>query len=113
MSITSFILDIKTRLFGLNKPKSLTPTLDEYVPDLEIGEGGFYRRIITHQSAYEIDYDSHYELYYDLEIGDKSIVYDDYIIDINLLEQTKNIEKHVSFMDIVNYFNWKNIEIGI
>jgi len=57
MSISSLFTDIKTKIFGSNKPITLakiTPIYDtEYTPDLEAGEGGFYKRIKVRQAALE------------------------------------------------------------
>jgi hypothetical protein len=68
MLFTSLISDIKIKVLGL-KPMDKASPLD-YVPDLETGEGGFYR---SRQAAFEINSKLHL---YDLEKGFKGITID-------------------------------------
>ncbi len=69
MLFTSLISDIKIKVFGLKPMAKANPLLNDYVPDLETGEGGFYR---SRQAAFEINSKIHL---YDLEKGFKGIEY--------------------------------------
>ena len=103
MSVVSFISDIKSKFFGSNKEPvcaKITPIFDDYIPDLEAGEGGFYRRLKARQAAF----DRPVEKIYDLENGDKTIIASEVAIDINGYQKCKIIENYVSFMDVINYF---------
>lgn len=105
MSISSLFSDIKTKVFGSNKPTPLakiTPLFDnEYTPDLEAGEGEFYRRLEARQSALDL-YSK--PLNCDVEKADTSIISGEVSIDINGYQDCKIIENYVSFMEIINYF---------
>jgi len=114
MSISSLFSDIKFKVFGFNKPTpmaKITPIMDtEYTPDLEAGEGGFYKRIKERQSALEF---SSKPLNHDVEKGDTSIICGEVAVDINGYEKCKIIENYVSFMDVVSYFATPIAERGI
>lgn len=114
MSISSLFTDIKTKVFGSNQPvilAKITPIIDtEYTPDLEAGEGGFYKRIKERQMALEL---SSKPLNCDIEKGDNSIIYGEVEININGYEKSKIIENYVSFMDVVSYFATPIAERGI
>ena len=89
MSIVSFISDIKSMIFGPNNKSQnigkITPIFNnEYVEDLEAGEGLFYKRLIARQQA--LDQDS--RLYYDLEVGDKSVIIVEKDTPINIEEKS-------------------------
>lgn len=102
MSVASFISDIKSKFFGSNKEpvcEKITPIFDEYLPDLEAGEGEFYRRLKARQSAF----DKPDQQLYDLENGDKTIISSEVSIDFNGYQKCKIIENYVSFMDVINY----------
>ena len=75
MSILSIFTDIKTKVFGSNKPTPMPKITQimytEYTLDLEAGEGGFYKRIKERQLALEF---SSKPLNHDLEKGDTSII---------------------------------------
>jgi len=106
MSLLSLISDIKTKVFGLKKQKTTeknTPIFDnEYIPDLEAGEGGFYKRLKERQASLEL-YSK--PLNWDIEKADRSIICGEVVIDINGFEKCEIIENYVSFMDVVNYFS--------
>lgn len=114
MSLLSLISDIKTKVFGSNKPTpiaKITPIMDtEYTPDLEAGEGGFYKRIKERQAALEF---ISKPLNHDVEKGDTSIICGEVSLDINGFEKCKIIENYVSFMDVVSYFATPIAERGI
>lgn len=59
MSLSSFITDIKSKIFGTPKKQiisKITPISDnQYFPDLEIGEGGF-NIIADTDNDYYVDY---------------------------------------------------------
>ena len=83
MSILSLISDIKSNIFVSNKQSpnvNNTPILNnEYIPDLESGEGVFYKRL--NEPKIELDlYSKKLNFYLEKE------------------------EKNISFMDIINYF---------
>jgi hypothetical protein len=110
MSISSLISDIKTKIFGSDKPKleKIHPKIDnefipncEYMPDLEAGEGGFYRRLKQRQMDLEL-YSKPKN--WDPEKCDKSIICGEVVLDVNGYENCKIIENYMSFMDVVNYF---------
>lgn len=113
MSLSSLITEIKSKVFGSNKPTpiaKITPVFDnEYTPDLEAGEGGFYKRLKERQSALEL-YSR--PLNRDLEKADTSIICGEVSIDINGYEKCKIIENYVSFMDVINYFSIPITERG-
>lgn len=113
MSLSSLITDIKSKVFGSNKPTpiaKITPLFDtENAPDLEAGEGGFYRRLEARQSALEL-YSK--PLNCDVEKADTSIICGEVAIDINGYEKCKIIENYVSFMDVINYFSIPIAERG-
>ena len=104
MSLVSFMTDIKTVFFGSNKQNILakiSPKLNDCIPEPEVKDGDFYRRLLARQAALELSSKSHI---YDLEVGDKSIIYEEVAIYINEYERCKIIENYVSFMDVINYF---------
>lgn len=105
MSLLTLITDIKTKVFGSNNQTQIakiTPIIDiEYTPDLEAGEGLFYKRLMERKSALEL-YSK--PLNCDVEKGDTSIICGEVSIDIKGYEQCKIIENYVSFMDVINYF---------
>lgn len=107
MSVTSLITDLNTNVFGVDKPKVakiISKIGDEFmynlefIPDLEAGEGGFYRKL------------KQIELYskpknWDPEKCDKSIIYEELFVDVNRYDKCKIIENYKSFMiDVINYF---------
>ena len=103
MSVASFITNIKSKFFGSNKEpisEKNTPIFDEYLPDLEAGEGEFYRRLKARQNAFDMPA----QQLYDLENGDKTIISSEVSIDVNGYSKCKIIENYVSFMDVINYF---------
>lgn len=104
MLVASFISDIKSKFFGSKKEpicEKITPIFDEYLPDLEVGEGDFYRRLKARQTAF----DGNETQLYDLENGFKSIISSEVSIIINEYKKCKIIENYVSFMDVINYFD--------
>ena len=109
MSLVSFISDIRSKIFGLNNKRPIigkvTPIFDDqYVPDLELGDGLFYRRLIARQQALEPES----RLYYDLEVGDKSVIIVEIDSPINIGQKSEFIEKYITYSDIVHYFGWKS-----
>ena len=106
MSISSLFSDIKSKVFGSKNPTpiaKITPIIDtEYTPDLEAGEGGFYKRIKVRQVTLEF---ISKPLNHDVEKGDTSIICGEVSLDINGYEKCKIIENYVSFMDVVSLFN--------
>jgi hypothetical protein len=106
MSLSSLITDLKAKLLGSDKPKPLAkiaPVFDtEYMPDLEAGEGEFYRRLKQRQSALELHTRN---TNCDVEKADNSIICGEVAIDVNGYEKCKIIENYVSFMDVINYFS--------
>jgi hypothetical protein len=113
MSLSSLITDLKAKLLGSDKPKPLAkiaPVFDtEYMPDLEAGEGEFYRRLKQRQSALELHTRN---TNCDVEKADNSIICGEVAIDVNGYEKCKIIENYVSFMDVVNYFSTPITERG-
>ena len=111
MSLSSLISDIKTNVFGsssnFNKQTKLakiTPIFDtEYTPDIEEGEGDFYKRLNERQLALNCD----------LEKADKTIICKEVSSEINVFKKYKFIETCVLFMDIVNNFTTQNDERDI
>jgi hypothetical protein len=72
----------------------MTSILDEYEPDidLEAGEGFYYKKLRT---ELELDTEElNFNALYDLEMGDKRIMYEDFLIE----------ENYISLMNIINYF---------
>ena len=109
MSISSLITDLKTKLFGADKPQiaKIMPKIDnefmsnsEFMPDLEAGEGGFYRRLKQRQTDLEL-YSKPKN--WDPEKCDKSIICGEVVVDVNGYERCKIIENYMSFMDVLNY----------
>ena len=81
----------------------MTPILDEYEPDLEAGEGYYYKKLRTELEVNTFELNNLLELdlitlnfnaLYDLEMGDKRIIYEDALIE----------ENYISFTNIINYF---------
>ena len=113
MSITSLMTDIKTKIFGFDSDKprlaKIMPKFDdEYIPDLEVGEGGFYRRIKERQMALESyskskNWDK--STNWDPEKSDKAIICGEISVDIDGYEKCRVIEDYVSFTDFINYFS--------
>ena len=116
MSVIKFISNIKSKLFEKNEEPSfikISSILDEYEPDLEAGEGYYYKKLITAlqiTDALELIDDlevrdtlkfvSNTQLY-DLEMGDKSIIYEEVVF------EECNIINYLSFNtlgNIINYF---------
>lgn len=116
MSVIKFISNIKSKLFEKNEEPSfikISSILDEYEPDLEAGEGYYYKKLITalqFTDALELIDDlevrdtlkfvSNTQLY-DLEMGDKSIIYEEVVF------EECNIINYLSFNtlgNIINYF---------
>jgi hypothetical protein len=110
MSIASVISDIKTKIFGANKPKleKIYPKFDnefipdresmpvrEFMPDIEAGEWGFYRRLKQRQMDLEL-YSKPKN--WDPEKCEKSITWGEEVVVIN------GYENYMPFMDVVNYF---------
>ena len=100
MSVITFISNIRSNFFKSNKINSI---LDEYEPDLEAGEGLYYKKLKTelevntveHNNLFELDkITSHLNALYDLEMGDKRIIYEDAFIE----------ENYISLANIINYF---------
>ena len=111
MSLISFISDIKSKIFGSNNKRQIigkvTPIFNnEYVPDLEAGEGLFYKRLMARQQALDPDT----RLYYDLEVGDKSVIIIEREPHTNIGERRQFIEKYLTYVDVIHYFGWKNGE---
>ena len=89
MSVITFISNIRSSFFKSNK---MTSILDEYEPDLEAGEGVYYKKLRT---ELELDTEElNFNALYDLEMGDKRIIYEDFLIE----------ENYISLMNIINYF---------
>ena len=104
MSLASLIKEFKTKIFGEDKPKiaKIAPKMDnEYIPDLEAGEGGFYRRLKQRQQELEL-YSKPKD--WDLEKSCSSTMSEEVIMDINGYEKCKIIENYIAFIDIINYF---------
>jgi hypothetical protein len=100
MSIITFISNIRSNFFKSNK---MTPILDEYEPDLEAGEGLYYKKLKTELEVNMVELNNSFELdiitlnlnaLYDLEMGDKRIIYEDTLIEDN----------NISLTNIINYF---------
>jgi hypothetical protein len=81
----------------------MTPILDEYEPDLEAGEGYYYKKLRTELEVNTFELNNLLELdlitlnfnaLYDLEMGDKRIIYEDALIEKN----------YISLTNIINYF---------
>jgi hypothetical protein len=81
----------------------MTPILDEYEPDLEAGEGLYYKKLKTELEVNMVELNNSFELdiitlnlnaLYDLEMGDKRIIYEDTLIEDN----------NISLTNIINYF---------
>jgi hypothetical protein len=81
----------------------MTPILDEYEPDLEAGEGLYYKKLKTELEVNMVELNNPFELdiitlnlnaLYDLEMGDKRIIYEDTLIEDN----------NISLTNIINYF---------
>ena len=81
----------------------MTTILDEYEPDLEAGEGYYYKKLRTELEVNTFELNNLLELdlitlnlnaLYDLEMGDKRIIYEDALIE----------ENYISFTNIINYF---------
>ena len=83
----------------------MTPILDEYEPDLEAGEGEgyYYKKLRTELEVNTFELNNLLELdlitlnfnaLYDLEMGDKRIIYEDALIEKN----------YISLTNIINYF---------
>ena len=106
MTISSLFTEIKTKIIGSNQSviiDKITPIIEKkFMPDLEAGEGDFYKRLNERKSELEF---SSKPLNIDLEKGDNSIICGEVTIDINSYEKYKIIENYVSFMDVVNYFS--------
>ena len=93
MSVISFISNIRSNFFKSNK---MTSILDEYEPDidLEAGEGFYYKKLRT-ELELELDTEElNFNALYDLEMGNKRIIYEDFLIE----------ENYISLMNIINYF---------
>ena len=100
MSVITFISNIRSNFFKSNK---MTPLLDEYEPDLEAGECYYYKKLKTELEVNTLDLNNPLELdlitlnfnaLYDLEMGDKRIIYEDALIE----------ENYISLTNIINYF---------
>lgn len=87
MSIASYIFDIKSKFVKSDKTTNI---LENYEPDLEAGEGGFYRRLKARQIALETN-----NRHNNTEIS----------IDVSVYDQPKLIESFVTITDIANYFS--------
>jgi hypothetical protein len=81
----------------------MTPILDEYEPDLEAGEGLYYKKLTTELKVNMVELNNPFKLdiitlnlnaLYDLEMGDKRIIYEDTLIEDN----------NISLTNIINYF---------
>jgi hypothetical protein len=111
MSISSFISDIKSKVFGNNNNKSNTilkviPLLDDKFPDLEAGEGEFAQKITSRYSTVEMNCKIFNKIVYDdIDLNDKPIICGEVVVDINAFENCKIIENYVSFMDVINYLS--------
>jgi len=90
MSVITFISNIRSSIFKSNK---MTSILDEYEPDLEAGEGFYYKKLRTELELDTIE-ELNFNALYDLEMGDKRIIYEDFLIE----------ENYISLMNIINYF---------
>ena len=82
-AVISFISNIRSNFFKSNK---MTTILDEYEPDLEAGEGYYYKKLRTELEVNTLELNNLLELdlitlnlnaLYDLEMGDKRIIYED------------------------------------
>lgn len=114
MYFTSIITDIKTTLFGCNKPSNdkskrkiykITPKFeDEYMPELEACEGQFYKRLKKQQMDLEL-YSKSKLL--DIENINDEIICGELIIDIQEYDNYKIIENYVT---IINYIDSQNSE---
>ena len=89
MSVITFISNIRSSFFKSNK---MTSILDDNEPDLEAGEGFYYKKLRTELELDSVELNFH--ALYDLEMGDKRIMYDDFLIE----------EIYISLMNIINYF---------
>lgn len=111
MSLLSFISDIRSKIFGYNNKREniriVTPIFDdEYVGDLEAGEGLFYKRLMARQQALDPDA----RIYYDLEKGDKSVIIIERDTLTEIEQKSEFIEKYLTYNDVIHYFGWKYIE---
>jgi|688.fasta_scaffold543372_2 hypothetical protein len=101
MSIASLISDIKSKIFGTDKQKleKIYPKFDnEFIPDLEAGEGGFNRRLRQRQ----LDLDLYSKpKNWDPEKCEKLITCEK---GVNAYENSEILENYMSFIDVVNYF---------
>ena len=87
MSIASYIFDIKSKFIKSDKNTNI---LENYEPDLEAGEGGFYRRLKARQIALETNNRHNTEI----------------AIDVSVYDQPKLMETFVTITDIANYFSF-------
>lgn len=94
MSISSLLFDIKSKIF---KSESNSVSND-YVPDLEAGEGGFYKRLKARQVAFELASTPYGD---NLEDKNSSEELD---INIDIYDQPKIIENFTVLLDVVTYF---------
>ena len=92
MSIITFISNIRSSFFKSDK---MTSILDEYEPDLDLeaGEGFYYKKLRTELELDTIE-ELNFNALYDLEMGDKRIIYEDFLIE----------ENYISLMNVINYF---------
>lgn len=94
MSISSLLFDIKSKIF---KSESNSVSND-YVPDLEAGEGGFYKRLKARQVAFELASTPYAHNLADINSSEELD------INIDIYDQPKIIENFAVFLDVVNYF---------
>lgn len=103
MSVSSFISEIKSLVFGSSKSLSLPkemPLVDDNFPDLESAEGTMYKKVNVKCSSLEMNSKQYL---YEVEIDEKPIICGEVAIDINAFEKCKIIENYVSFMEVINY----------
>jgi len=110
MSLSTLLVDIKTKIFGSNKAKiiKISPVFDtDDIHDLESLENGFYKRV----KERELDLYSN-KINYDVEKGDLITICNEVSNDINIYKKYKIIDDcvsfmddYVSFMDVINYFS--------
>jgi hypothetical protein len=88
MSVTTFISSIKSKFFEINRKEITTSSILNYEPDLEAGEGYYYKILRTtleledalKVKAPPVEFVSNTQIY-DLEMGDKSIINEKNIIE--------------------------------
>lgn len=109
MSVLTIISNIKTKFFKSDEEElsNIISILDNYEPDLESGEGKYYKEFMTAvklkdvlelKNALQLKDELEIELEFDLEMGDKRVIYKKVAI------KEYSIMNYISFINIINYF---------